>query len=561
MRLVKEEGLYVCYTTPEERHLPKGAGFRWNPYHRRWETPYRARALRLAKWADPELKAELEATEEASRATDAELEIPAPPGLAYLGYQKVGIKFALECPATLIADEQGLGKTVQVLGLINAREDIRRVLVVCPLSVKLNWTSEAKRWLVRPHTIYICRGKPKGDELTQAEREGHLLLAVINYDLLHTWAEPLRQWTWDLVVADEAHYVKDCKSRRSVYLYGGTYRGGKVSPIPARRKIALTGTPIVNRPVELYPILRWLDPDLFPNFMEYARRYCNAYHNGWGWDFKGASNLEELQQILRTSVMIRRLKSEVLHELPAKLRQVIEIPAEGALIKEEARTLAHIKKELKKLKERVKKTKATDDEKAYQEALAALNSARRAAFNEIARLRHESAKAKVPYLLEHLENLLKEGKVICFAHHRDVLEKIYKRFSECAVMVHGETDPQARQEAVERFQNDPEVKLFIGSITATAEGITLTAASRVVFAELDWRPSKMAQAEDRAHRIGQHSSVLVQILVLEGSIDARIAKTLVRKMEIIEKALDKPGEGEEAEPDLLDLLEEEGEDA
>lgn len=559
MRLSKENNLYVWYGRPENRHLPKEAGFSWNPDRKRWETPHRTHALRLIRYADPALKEELEAeqqqTLEASRATDAAIEIPAPPGLAYLGYQRAGVAFALERPAALIADEQGLGKTIQVLGLINARKEIRRVLVVCPVSVKLNWVKEARRWLVRPHTTYICQGStPKEEELARAEEPGQILLAVINYEILHAWALPLRQRTWDLLVADEAHYVKDHRTRRSIYLYGGKAGGKRVEPIPAHRRLALTGTPIVNRPIELYNIVHWLKPDLFPSVIDYGIRYCAGHRTEYGWDFDGASNLEELQRILRSNIMIRRLKTEVLQELPRKFRQVIEISAETRAVQEEQRGLARIQERLVQLRVGAELAKATEDPQAYRAALSALWEAQRAAFQEIAQLRHRTALAKLPYLLEHLENLLEEGhKAIFFAHHHDVLQAVQQRFADRAVLVYGETDGPARQQAVERFQTDPTVQLFIGGLTATAEGITLTAASRVVFGELDWRPGKMMQAEDRAHRIGQQDNVLVQMVVLESSIDARIAQALVRKMEIIERALDQPLPAEEEGlPEILE---------
>lgn len=572
-RMEKQGDWYIWIGSIEHKDIPKRANFHWNPTAKRWETQDFEAAYRLLGYAYPDsLKAALQ-TEQvaakhrmeealaASRAIDVDITLPRPEGLEYLGYQRAGIAFALEHQAVLIADEQGLGKTIQALGIVNTDESIRSMLVVCPVSVKLNWIKEAQKWLVRPVRPFVCAGIHPNLEAFEAARQEAartevIFFVVINYDVLHSWAEPLRSVIWDLLVADEAHYCKDPKARRSVYLMGGQTKEETVSPIPARRRVALTGTPIVNRPIELWPIIHWLAPETFSNFWQYARRYCNAKNNGWGWDFSGAANLEELQTRLRTSIMVRRLKSEVLKELPAKFRQVVEIPANGAskAIAAENALLEQLEERLEELQIAVELAKASEDPKEYKAALAALRQGMMHAFSEIARVRHDTAVAKIPYAIEHLRNMIEGGnKVIFFAHHRDVLEAVYRAFREQAVLIYGGISDEARQEAVERFQGNESVRLFIGGITAAAEGITLTAATQVVFGELDWRPGKMLQAEDRAHRIGQHNNVLVQMLVLEGSIDARIAAALVAKMEIIERALDREGAGVQA-PEQIEVL-------
>lgn len=360
-------------------------------------------------------------------------------------------------------------------------------------------------------------------------------IVIINYDILHKWQEKLQAVEWDLVIADEAHYIKNPKARRTK----------QVTSIKARRKVLLTGTPIVNRPVELWPLIHYLDPKRWKSFWSYAKTYCNAYYNGYGWDFSGASNLEDLQEKLRSTIMVRRLKADVLTELPPKRRQVIELPANGAskYIAAEQSAFSRYEEQLAKLKARVELAKACEDEEEYRQAVEALRNGARAAFDEISKLRHETALAKVPYVVAHLEDVLEaEQKVVVFAHHHDVIQSIATAFEDIAVILTGEQSLEERQAAVDRFQNDPSCRLFVGSIQAAGVGITLTAARTVVFAELDWVPGNMTQAEDRCHRIGQQNSVLVQHLVLEGSLDASLAKTLVAKQEVIDRALDKASE-------------------
>jgi ribosomal protein S14 len=172
--------------------------------------------------------------------------------------------------------------------------------------------------------------------------------------------------------------------------------------------------------------------------------------------------------------------------------------------------------------------------------VAALKVGASEAFNAIAKLRHDTALAKVPAVIETLKDAVEQGKVVCFAHHRDVVAAIAEAFGPVAVTLTGDTSMAARQAAVDRFQNDPTCLLFVGNIRAAGVGLTLTASSHVVFAELDWTPANVTQAEDRCHRIGQHDSVLVQHLVLEGSLDATMARMLVSKQIVLDAALDNP---------------------
>jgi SWI/SNF-related matrix-associated actin-dependent regulator 1 of chromatin subfamily A len=493
----------------------------------------------------------------ASRATDgAGIEIPAPPGLAYLPYQKAGIAFAMSRPSTLLADEMGLGKTIQAIGVMNADKGVQHVLVIAPASLKLNWKREIDRWSVRP--AHVCIGDSTvltrpwldyteaispmlRDRCREGERPVYVL--ILHYDILHRFKKYLRALTWDILIADEAHYLKNAKSRRSIMVYGSR----EMSPLRAKRTLFLTGTPIANRPAELFPLVHHLDPQSWGSFWRYAHRYCDARETFFGYDFRGASNLAELQTLLRSTVMVRRLKKDVLAELPTKRRQVIELPAEHAVtqIREEKEAYARNQEHLRALRAAVRRAKVSASKEEYVAAVKALKHGVMATLAEMSRLRKATAIAKVPQVLAHLHDALDEGghKVVLFAHHREVIDKIAADFGDKCVTLTGDTPPEERQANVDRFQSDPNCVLFIGSITAAGVGITLTASSHVVFAELDWVPGNMSQCEDRCHRIGQQESVLVQHLVLEGSLDCTMARTLITKQEIIESALDR----EEAE--------------
>jgi len=550
MQVTMSEGIYIAESRYPEREIPKAAGMRWNATAQRWQTTDWRIALKLAEYCDDAARAAIEAgqqaeadSREASRATDAEIEIPAPGGLEYMPFQMAGIAYALARETTLIGDEMGLGKTVEALGVVNAREDIRRVLIICPASLRINWRREAERWLTRRMSVEIA----DSGELPAAD------VTIINYDILHRHEISLRARAWDLLIVDECHYLKNPKARRTQEVFGHWDRDPdkRIAPIPARRRLYLTGTPIVNRPIELWPILRSVG---WRNWRDFVVRYCAGYQDKYGWKVDGASHLEELQDKLRSTIMVRRLKRDVLAELPAKRRQVIELPANGAeaVVQAEADAWATQRDRLEALQAAVEMAKASESDEDYRAAVEALREGMQVAFTEMARLRHETALAKVPYVIEHLcEAVDSSGRVVCYAHHHDVIAAIRAGLTEAgieSVALTGEMGMMQRQESVDCFQAEDGPAVFVGSIQAAGLGITLTAASHVVFAELDWVPGNMSQAEDRLHRIGQRESVLVQHLVLEGSLDAEIARRLVEKQAVIDRALDRPGEAAAIEP-------------
>ncbi len=446
--------------------------------------------------------------------------LPAPPGKSYLPYQEAGIRYALGARGTLIADEMGLGKTVQAIGIINA-SPAGAVVIVCPAGLKTNWRYELDNWLVDSKRDIII--------LSYYEAGKFVKLVDVNITIL---------------IVDEAHYIKNPDSRRSQVI---TELAKK-----ANRVLLLTGTPMENRPVELWPLLKIVCPEKWdpaitrigtitqdqrqshpgegPNFWTFAKRYCDLKKTSFRfgtrfrkvWDFSGASNLTELRKRLRETCMVRRLKQDVLPELPEKCRQVFVLPSNQP----DDGYLASLTFE------------------NYERAIAELTSSK-VKFEEFSRRRHEEGMDIVDDALVFLRDALDETqKIIVFAHHIDVIERLASGLTaefdkaDYAVKVTGGTHVADRGAAVKAFQEDPLCRVFIGSIGAAGVGITLTAATLVVFVELTPVPGQMTQAEDRAHRIGQKNFLLVKILVKNHSLGARLAKIIVRKQAVLKEGLD-----------------------
>lgn len=566
---------FVAECPYDDRDVVKLAGFRWNEPRSHWRTKDPARASHLREFLDAKALEritwaanEREELWALSRAIDSDAVIPAPHGQEYMPFQRAGIAFAQRVHNCLIADEMGLGKTIQALGLINASPGMRNILVICPNVVKINWQREANRWLTDPLLeIGIAEGAyvPQANALLYTGR-----LVIANYEMIFQRGATRKQDTdeeaearaklrgklkpafakqeWDLVICDECHYLKSQSSLRTK----------AVRQLKAKRRLYLTGTPIVNRPVELWPIIHDLNPSAWGTKADFTERFCDAQDGQFGRDTSGNSNLDELQRLLRSTLMVRRLKKDVLTDLPPKRRQLIVMEApEGVIEREQEQMTEQLQRTLARWR---KRTLGEDlDPDGYQQALNSIgedgeldldlgsSSDSKSYMNDIAeisRIRHETARAKVPDLILHLEESIEScGKVVCWLWHRDVIEAVVDHFGPRCRHIYGGMSAEQRQANVDLFQESGPAgatcQLFVGSIKAAGVGITLTAASHVVVGELPWTPGDLSQAEDRCHRIGQASSVTVQHLVLDNSIDLEIAQLLVDKQDIIDQALDR----------------------
>jgi SWI/SNF-related matrix-associated actin-dependent regulator of chromatin subfamily A-like protein 1 len=431
--------------------------------------------------------------------------IPVPDGLAYYDFQKSGIEFLAGQSASLLADEPGLGKTIQVCGLLNACSDIASTLIICPASVKLVWERELKTWLVdSPISIGVVGRSP--DALAGD-------IVIINYDLLGKFRSKLMEREWDLLVLDEAHFIKSLKAQRTKLVLG--LRG------VIKRKVLLTGTPIMNRPAELWSLLSFLDPVTWGKFFPFARKYCNAHRTPFGWDFDGASNLNELsERLLWSGSFLRRTKAEVLPQLPSVTRQVVPL-------------VVPLNEIVELLTERIaEKLGLAPDDLPFEV------DPTKIPFELIAAIRHELGVLKVDAALRFIKEETGDSpeKVVIFGHHRNVLESAHGAFPD-SVLVTGSTSAKLRNKAVEAFQGESGPKYFIASTQCMGVGVTLTASSRVIFIEPDWSPSMLEQAESRLCRIGQANAILSQYLVVHRSIDENILAAVRAKRAITDAVL------------------------
>ncbi len=517
MELVYNEATQLfelkCHT--HEANAVQQMGFSLNDKKKIWTAIDPDIAERAAAYADHETRAHIDSrrreiarVELNSRAVGAEGASPSPAELQYLPYQEAGIRVMLERENNLLGDEMGLGKTIQAIGVINSRTEVESVLIITPASLKLNWKRELEKWLTRRLTFLVATPSfyPIGSNIV-----------IINYELVKKYLEDLSSRRWDLIIGDEIHYCKNRKAQRTkaTFSLSSTY------------KLALSGTPIENRIEDLWPVLHWMQPETWSSERGFVRTYKNR--------------VGQLQKDLRSTVMIRRLKSEVLTELPPKTRQVIELPAKGVekIVEAEMEEFRRRQHVIQELKWAVQEAKKAGNHEEYKKLIFNLNRAVAVLFTEMAKVRKQVAIAKTPFVIEHARNILEqEKKLVVFAHHHEVLDRFANDLSDWQPCVlDGRTSQATRDANVELFQTDPSRHIFLGGIEAAGVGLTLTAARVCLFAELVWKPSTLTQAEDRLHRIGQQSNVLIQHAVLEKSLDLHMAHKIITKQDLIDKAL------------------------
>lgn len=282
---------------------------------------------------------------------------------------------------------------------------------------------------------------------------------------------------------------------------------------------------MMNRPIELWPLIDAIAPGKIAEiWYDFVTRYCGAETTHYGMKVNGVSNLGELQQKLRGTIMIRRMKADVLKDLPPKIRQVIELPARpnmtGAL-QEERNAYKNAKYTAMRLRVQVEIAKTSGDLVVYETAIQKMRKETRLTLSRIAKARKAVAMAKLPDVMDRVHEILGEGaKLVVFAHHPEVIDRICEGLPAGTwVKLDGHDSAMKRDQAVRRFRTDDSCKIFVGGMKAAGVGLTLSASSHGLFVELDWVPATMTQAEDRCHRSGQKDSVLIQHMVVEGSID------------------------------------------
>ncbi|KFZ66160.1 SWI/SNF-related matrix-associated actin-dependent regulator of chromatin subfamily A-like 1, partial [Antrostomus carolinensis] len=418
-------------------------------------------------------------------------------------FQREGVNFAiLRNGRLLLADDMGLGKTIQAICVAAYYRKEWPLLVVTPSSVRFTWAEAFHRWLpsLSPgSTNVIVTGK---DNLTAS------LINIISFDLLSKMDKQLKS-AFQVVIIDESHYLKNVKTARC--------RAAMPLLRAARRVILLSGTPAMSRPAELYTQIAAVQPTFFPQFHSFGLRYCDARKMPWGWDYSGSSNLTELKILLEESIMIRRLKSDVLSQLPAKQRKMVVVAPEGISAKTKAVLAAEAKKMVKGYESKQKEKEA------------------------LLQFYNRTAEAKIHSVIEYILELLESGndKFLVFAHHKIVLDAIVAELEKKHVeyiRIDGSTPSAERQSLCQKFQCSERQVVAVLSLTAANMGLTLSAADLVVFAELFWNPGVLIQAEDRAHRIGQTSSVNIHYLVAKGTADDYLWPMIQEKIKVLGEA-------------------------
>jgi SWI/SNF-related matrix-associated actin-dependent regulator of chromatin subfamily A-like protein 1 len=423
----------------------------------------------------------------------------------------------------MISAEMGLGKTAMALWVLK-RQKIQSypAVVVCPASTKYIWEHEAIRIGIRP-TVLEGTKPPESTRKSTPPR-----LTILNYDILKHWLPHLLKQGVSTVIYDESQYIANRRAGRTK----AALKLGR----QAKHVIALSGTPLVNRPAELWPTLHVVRPDLYPSFWTFCQRFCRPRRTPWGWDFSGASNLDILHSTLTRQMMVRRLKKDVLKDLPEKMRCVVPV----------------------EISDRKEYELARDDFVGWLKSRQAdrVQSALRAQqMTQIGYLLRLCARLKLRAVVDWCNEFLSgsDEKLVVFAVHRKMIEALDRRLEGGKhVVIDGQVGGRLRKAAVDQFQRDPSTRVLIGNVKAAGVGLTLTAASNVAFAELYWTPGAMTQAEDRCHRIGTTSTVWAHYLVAHGTIEERLCKAIQEKQATIRTVLD--GGAEEDDLSILDML-------
>jgi SWI/SNF-related matrix-associated actin-dependent regulator 1 of chromatin subfamily A len=437
-----------------------------------------------------------------------------------LDHQKTAIEKLAGSKRFILADDMGLGKTTSTI-IAALETGAKKILIVCPASLKINWQREIANYSDRP--VFIAEGKKFSTEDD---------FVIVNYDILKNFHDTdpkkkeesiLLQSNFDLVILDEAHMISNVQAQRTKII---NHFAKKVN-----RVWLLTGTPMTSRPMNYYNLLNLIESPVAQNWKAYAIRYCQGYQFSAGkrkvWNVSGASNLEELRD--RTSKQIlRRLKEEVL-DLPDKII-----------------TPVYLKLKSKEYENLMGEYYDWYDKNPDESTSLTVQ------FSKLMKVRKVIANEKVKQTIEFTENILEQGKkVIIFTNFTDTLQTIYQHFGKQAVYLDGSCSNAVRQQAVDQFQNNEKITVFVGNLKAAGVGLTLTAAEVVIMNDLSFVPAEHSQAEDRAYRYGQKSNVLVYYPIFENSIEGAIYDILNKKKQIIRTVM-----GDQIQENVGDVAEE-----
>ena len=432
----------------------------------------------------------------------------------------------------MFGDVMGLGKTIEAIVTANAMGP-SRILVICPASVLLTWRREIWTWQTLGQPVFLIQAGWDTTINHELIRWGVNGWYIINYDILRDYPEIKSGKPLDLLILDESHKLKNPEAIRTQHVFGSD----TIAPIPAEKALLLTGTPMINYVHDFYTQLHCLDPVMWPSFGQFvADQYFPGYKIIAPSQVVGAErNLEQLRRQL-TAVMIRRPKSVL--NLPPKTREIVEVDIDDnefwSLLNDQVKCLRQLKRRLMQLLDKLATEWTRAEIRKLQEKIN----------KKVSYVRYQVGINKLPAVIEYLRGCT--GKTLVFAYHHDVVERLTTALADRGVSgFTGNSSVRDRDRAAEKFQHDPNCQFFIGNIEAAGQGITLTAARHVVFAEPDWRGTYLEQAEDRAHRMGQTQPVLVTYLLLqlnEWSTDSWMNSKIRGKQATIDAVLGSPEE-------------------
>ena len=436
-------------------------------------------------------------------------------------HQKVAIEKLLANDKFILADDMGLGKTTSAV-IASLETGVKKVLIVCPASLKINWDREIKNYTDRK--VLIVEGRKWGSTFDYY---------IINYDIIKNYHSTdnsedsddyklLVNAGFELAIVDEAHYISNNTAQRTRLL------NDVLEKIP--RVWLLTGTPMTSRPINYFNLLKIVDSPLTLNWQSYVRRYCAGYQFRVGnrkvWNTSGASNLDELREQTK-NLILRRMKTDIL-DLPEKMISPLFLELTSKMYDEELEEFMRI----------------TNDNKEKETISVTLN--------RLMKIRQLISFEKIPYTCEIIDKCIEQGKkVIIFTNFTMSLDMIHEKYKKNSVILDGRMSKEKRQDSVDRFQTEDKIKVFISNIIAGGVGITLTAAEVVIMNDLSFVPAHHSQAEDRAYRYGQKNSVLVYYPIFENTIEKIIYNILQKKKGIIDQVM---GDGEYSESFSKDLL-------
>jgi SNF2 family DNA or RNA helicase len=440
-----------------------------------------------------------------------------------LEHQKIAIEKLLANNKFILADDMGLGKTTSaVIGALES--GAKKILIVCPASLKINWEREIKNYSDRK--VLIVEGRKWGSTFD---------FYIINYDIIKNYHSTdnsedsddyklLVNEGFDLAIVDEAHYISNTTANRTRLLNDVLEK--------IQRVWLLTGTPMTSRPINYFNLLKIVDSPLTLNWQSYVKRYCKGYQFRVGnrkvWNTSGASNLDELRERTKAYVL-RRLKTDIL-DLPEKIITPVFLELSSKMYDEEL----------------LEFTRITNDKKNDETITVTLN--------RLMKIRQLISYEKIPYTCELIDKCLDQGKkVIVFTNFTMTLDMIYEKYKKNAVVLDGRMSKERRQESVDRFQTEDKVKVFISNIIAGGVGITLTAAEVIIMNDLSFVPAHHSQAEDRSYRYGQTKSVLVYYPIFENTVEKIVYNILQKKKNVIDQVM---GDGEYSESFGKDLISE-----